>query len=91
MAWYPMLGRYGPANLALPDVEFGDDELDVLVHRPEPEGWKTRDGRVILLKDMTDAHLYNALRMVWRNRKEVHSKLHAEWARRGHPPEQWRG
>lgn len=59
-AWYPLLGQWGPAHTDIPDEAFefwdceDDDALDV---------WKTRDGKLIPIRNLERAHLRNILRM----------------------------
>lgn len=52
--------------------------------------WRTKEGVVMNISDMTDRHLYYSLRMVFRDCNEVHPGLNQEWRRRGKPEESWR-
>lgn len=91
MVWYPLLGRWGPVSAF--DFICEDDFGSCFCEEPDYDPsthWKTKDGRILLYTEMTDLHLYNTIRMVWRNAKRIHAELQAEWTRRGHPPKSWK-
>jgi hypothetical protein len=62
-AWYPLLGKWGPAHLDPPDEAFGFDEFDEPL---APYLWRTKDGEVIAICDLELSHLRNILRMIER-------------------------
>lgn len=66
------------------DTEDLEETFNKYVH------WRTIDGTVIKIADMRIGHLRNAIRMVYRMRKEVHPGLIQEWRRRGAPENAWR-
>ena len=45
-----------------PHIEF----LDGPKQKPKPNAWRTKDGRVILLSDMTTDHIHNVIAMAKR-------------------------
>lgn len=64
-AWYPLLGRWGPADLGPPDeaFEFYDEsEAEPL----DSDLWKTKDGKIIPIRSLELGHLRNILRMIER-------------------------
>lgn len=91
MAWYPLIGRWGPVSEIdfICEDDFGSGFTEEAIFDSHVH-WKTKDGRILLLTEMTDVHLYNSIRMVWRNAKRIHAGLQAEWVRRGHPPNGWK-
>lgn len=58
---------------------------------PEDEGfWTTRDGRRLRICDMTDAHLRNTLRMLYRN-GVCRPDMEDEYLSREHLEDWWDG
>lgn len=64
-AWYPLRGRWGPADLGPPDEAFeswDDSEMEPL----DSDLWRTKGGRIIPIRNLELGHLRNILRMIER-------------------------
>lgn len=62
-----MAHNYGPLEHELTGGAMGE-QSDIDMHFPT---WRTRDGRAVLIKEMSDSHLENTIRFLVRNRVDA--------------------
>lgn len=65
-AWYPMLGQWGPiGQVGIPDDldfdPFFEEEAPLAPHL-----WKTKEGKILQIRDLELSHLRNIIRMIER-------------------------